>query len=421
MSSQLSEFVNPDQQALLEQALEDLECGDFHQRWEVAQTLARLGAIAVDPLILRLTDEDTDAEVRWFIVRILGQFETEAVVQALVDVLRTVKPDEPDEDTTVREMAAAALANLGSDAVVALVPLLNLAELRLLVTEALAQIRHPETIAPLMQVVQDPNPQVRAIAIEALGSFPDQAISEVLILALKDPVAAVRKEAVIALGMRSEWEETLQLTQQLQPLLWDTQSSVVQQVQIALSRFKTPAAAAALFEQLSSALVPLPIQLGAVRALGWFETAEALTVLRQFSLELLQAKPETSLSSESLALYQEILQETIQGIGRTSEPHLQEQAVDLLVDILSCHHPVLELPQIKQQIALGLGKLGKFKALEPLIHLLAETHIGVRLHCVTALKQLADSHTYDYLKTFASQENLAPTLRQGVLVALAEW
>lgn len=358
MSSPLSEFINPDLQELLGQALAELECGDFHQRWEVAQTLARLGKIAIDPLILRLTDEETDAEVRWFIVRILGQFETEAVVQALVDVLQTVKPDELEEDTTVREMAAVALANLGPDAVDALVPLLNLAELRLLVTEALAQIRHPRTIAPLLQVVQDPNPQIRAIAIEALGSFPDPPISEVLISALKDPVAAVRKEAVIALGMRSELEATLQLTQQLQPLLWDTQSSVVQQAQLALSRLKTSTAAAALLEQLSSSLVPLSVKLGAVRALGWFETVEALTVLRQFSLELLQAEPETPLSSESLALYQEILQEIIQGIGRMSQPHLRERAMDLLVDILRCHHPVLESPQIKQQIALGLGKLG---------------------------------------------------------------
>ncbi|NJK37833.1 MAG: HEAT repeat domain-containing protein [Oscillatoriales cyanobacterium RM2_1_1] len=419
MSKPSSEFSNREQQTILEAALESLESGDFQERWEAAKAIAQLGEFAINPLVQHLTDDGLDPEARWFMVRILGQLNSahlETVVLALVGVLQTIKVDETAEEAAVREMAAIALANLGQPAIAVLVPLLETPKLRGLTTQALAQMRHPETIGPLLQVVADPDPGVRAIALEALGNFQHPEIPAVLIQGLQDSSAPVRKEAVTALGLRSELETSLQLTAIIQPLLWDVQADVVQQAQIALSRYKTPTAARALFEQLSSHFVPLPIKLGAIRALGWFETGEALEYLEQFLSSL-------GSSASTLSIEGQILlgRETIQVIGRTGEPDLQIQAVAVLISLLDSKAPVLDFPQIKQQIAWGLGHLGHAKALEPLFYLLAEPHTGIRLHCITALKQLATPQTYEYLQEFARQQNLTPGLQQGISLALAEW
>jgi len=46
-------------------------------------------------------------------------------------------------------------------------------------------------------------------------------------------------------------------------------------------------------------------------------------------------------------------------------------------------------PSVKQAIALSLGQLGDMQAIDPLIQLLADADAGVKLHVITALKQLA--------------------------------
>jgi HEAT repeat protein len=55
-------------------------------------------------------------------------------------------------------------------------------------------------VPALLQVVDDANPQVRTYAIEALGSFHDPRIPPLLLNALQDTHATVRKEALAALG-----------------------------------------------------------------------------------------------------------------------------------------------------------------------------------------------------------------------------
>jgi HEAT repeat protein len=158
-------------------------------------------------------------------------------------------------------MAATALSSLGDSAIEALASLLSEPDSRLLATTALSQIRRPEIITPLLGVVDDPQVAVRSMAIEALSSFHDSRIPPVLLKALKDHAAVVRKEAVIGLGLRSDLREELDLLNQLKPLLYDFNPDVCQQAAIALGRMGTDEAADALFKVLQSPATPAPFKL----------------------------------------------------------------------------------------------------------------------------------------------------------------
>ncbi len=408
---------NPE--VVLNTALTLLDEGDFQQRWDAAKILSNLGNLAVEPLLHILQDEEDDLEKRWFVARILGEFDAEKVMEPLVNLLNRAKTEATEEDISLQEMAAATLAGLGGSAIAPLSRLLEQENSRLFATNALAQVRDAATIPPLLTVVNDPDPQVRAVAIEALGSFHDPRVPPVLLQALTDPVAAVRKEAVIGLGVRPDLVNDYNLVEQLKPLLWDIRAEVCQQTQFALGRFKTDEAATALFEQLQSDSVPNPLKIDAIRALGWISIPSALTDLQQFIWQLNpKVNPNLPLSSNSDDLI--LCQEVIQVLGRVESSHLQEQATTILIDLMNQNHPALVHPTIKQLIALNLGKIGGTSALDPLIQLLEDPNPSVRLHCISALKQLPPQKTHERLQTLLDQDSLNPALKEGISMALLE-
>ena len=380
---------------ILSLALEVLYSGDFRERWEVAKVLPKFGSCAITPLISILEDEDAEIEERWFAGRILGEFDDPAVVTALVESLKTAD----DEELTVA--AAAALANIGSPAVEALTGLLADPNTRLLAVRSLAQIRRSETIAPLMGVVEDPEATIRAAAIEALGSFHDSRVPPILIKALKDTAAQVRKEAVIGLGMRSDLLPKLDLVTHVRSLLFDFNLEVCQQAAIALGRLGTEEAAAALYGVLLSPHTPIRLKVDIVRSLPQTAT----------SLEHLQK----ALSIESPELWQEI----IMVLGRVEEPKLVPLAAKILQSALDIGSPTAQNPKVKQAMAMTWGHLGDPLAIKPLIELLADPDAGIRLHCIAALKKFPTAK--EKLQQLATDEKLTPELKQGVAIALQEW
>lgn len=388
--------------ACLEQALslalEVLEAGDFQDRWGIAKLFPRLGPIAIPPLIAILKDEAADLEHRWFVARILGEFNHPVVVTALVDLLQT------PEDEDLSEMAAAALANLGPATITALSNSLTEEHSRLLAVRSLAQIRRTETIEPLLSVVRDPQVIIRATAIEALSSFHDPRIHPILIHALDDPAAPVRQVAVMGLGLRSDLLEQLDLVGLIQPLLWDFDLDVCQQAATALGRLGTQSATAGLFQALMAATTPVPLQIRIIRALGWIETASGLACLQQ-----------------ALMLEAEVCQESVTVLGQAKQPELRSKAAKILVDLLHSNHSTTRKPTIKQAICLSLGELGETSATKPLIQLLADSNTGVRLHAIAALKKLAPQTAYYELESLAKAENIKPELQQGIVIAIREW
>ncbi|MEG5170792.1 HEAT repeat domain-containing protein [Microcoleus sp. B3-D7] len=396
----------PQEQDILEQAvslaIEALEWGDFQDRWEIAKVLPNLGNGAIAPLIAVLEDEDADTEPRWFAARILGKFDRPEVIQALVELVK-------NSDEELSQIAAETLGNFGPTAIESLATLLLQEDSRQFATAALAQIRRTETIPPLLSVVGDSQVAVRAHAIEALSSFHDSRIPPVLVAALKDPATGVRKEAVRALGVRAYLDAELDLVNLLKPLLSDIRLEVCQQAAIAIGRVKTDAAAAALFELLRSPLTPVELQIEAVRALSWMETATALAYLHQ------------TLRAQFTNIHSTVYQEIVTVLGRVEKPELKAAAAEILIDLLKTGHPAVQEAVSKKSLALGLGKLGDMRGLDALIPMLGDADSSVRLHCMAAIKQLGAAEVRQKLESLVKQDNLEPRLKQGIVIALQEW
>ncbi|MEH2379551.1 MAG: HEAT repeat domain-containing protein [Nostoc sp.] len=385
---------------LLTLALSMLEMGDFQQRWEITKVLTNLGNIAIPPLTDILEDEDAEEELRWYAARTLGEFQHPEAIASLVELLKT------DEDEELKAIAATALGQMGTVAIATLSELLLDEDTRLLAVRSLYCIRQPETITPLLSVVQDPQAAIRAAAIEALSSFHDERVPPVLLNAVDDIAATVRRAAVLGLSFRPDLRQALDLVTRLQPKLYDFNLEVCCAAAVSLSRMGSDDAAKYLFDLLISPQTPIKLQLETIRALSWVGTPR--------SLEYLQTAFHQSTSE---TLWQEI----VKVLGRVQKPQLTTPAAEILLQILPSQHPATEIANVKSAIALSLGQLGKMQAIEPLISLLADSNASVRLHAIAALKNLDSEAAHQQLQQFATNATLTPDLQQGIAIALAEW
>jgi HEAT repeat protein len=392
----------------LETALAILKTGDFQSRWDAAKVIPTFGEAAIAPLLDLLEAEAADeAELPWFVAKILGNLNHPAAIDSLVRVLQSTQQSE------VTAIAAVALANYGSAAIAPLTALLSQPATQLIAVQALAQVQHPAVVPPLLTVVNDSPADVRSAAIEALSHFYDPAITTALQAALQDPNTAVRRAAVVALGIQAEQGDRQALTEMLSPLLWDLNPEVCRQVTVALGRLGTDAAIEALARGLCSAHTPIVLRLDIVQALIWVGTVAALATLHQF----LEASS-TNSGAANFAVEQAI----IIALGRLENPEAQRAASQLLLDLLHHQHPVAQTAQGQQYIARSLGQLRDPQAVEALIGLLSESNACVRLHAISALKQLEAAGSYQRLQALKAEAPvLSAALRAGVETALQEW
>ncbi|MEH1883474.1 HEAT repeat domain-containing protein [Nostoc sp.] len=403
--SQHPEIVK-NREYLLKLTLSILEVGDFQQRWEITKVLTNLGNIAIPPLIEILEDEDAEEELRWYAARTLGEFQQPEAIAPLVELLKT------DEDEELKAIAATALGQMGTVAIAAFSELLLDEDTRLVAVRSLSCIPQTETITPLLSVVQDSQAIIRTAAIEALSSFHDERVAPILLNALDDIAATVRRAAVLGLGFRPDLREALDLVKRFQLKLYDFNLDVCCAAAVSLSRMGCDEAAKHLFDLLISPQTPIKLQLETIRALSWMETPSSLEYLQ---IAFTQCTSET--------LWQEIV--TV--LGRVQKPQTT-QAAEILLQILRClscgtltQHPATEIANVKSAIALSLGQLGEIQAIEPLIWLLADSNVSVRLHAIAALKNLDGEAAHQKLLQLANNAALTPDLQQGIAIALAEW
>lgn len=386
---------------LLKLALQSLKFGDFQDRWDVAKLFPSFGVAAIAPLLDLLQDQDADSEAQWFAIRILSGFNHPSVITALVNLLKTSTNEE------LNGMAATALAAMGSGAIEILSQLMEQDSTRRLATQTLSQIRHSATVPLLLNVVHDQDAQVRATAIEALSSFHTPDITNVLIQALTDPATTVRRAAVTGLGFCHADVAELDLVSHLRPLLLDLNLEVCRQTAIALGRLGTPTATNALFQTLHSLNTPESLAIELIRALGWVGTSDALHYLQRSLIQL----PLTEL----------VRQEILVVLGRVDHPDQKRQATQILLDLLQQDGSFAQSISARQAIVLALGQLGDLAALNPLIHLLADPHVSVRLHVISALKTLAPEVAHQRLQQLVQSEPSDSELGRGVAIALQEW
>ena len=350
-----------------ELAVEMLIKADFQHKWEITKLVPLFGENIIPPLTTLVKDETVEADVRWFICQILGQFGNETVVLTLVELL------EQTTDSELIAMAGKTLSKIGNSAIDALVDLLAQPEYRFLAVQSLSYIRTAATIDPLLKVVTAPEPELRTIAIRALGSFHDRRVPPVLITALQDVASNVRKEAAIALGFRPDLCHELNLVTHLQPLLYDLNLEVCRQAAVSLGRMKQEAATAALFKVLQADTTPINLKLDLVKALGWSEISSAINYLQQ------------ALTNSSELVTQEII--TV--LGRITPPELKLQATQVLVDFWQDTNHQLYSSQIKQALATSLGELRCNCAQQSLEQLAADEDRKVKLHVLAALKKIS--------------------------------
>jgi HEAT repeat protein len=368
-NNSMSEFETDFSDLTLEMALEILENGDFQQRWDLAKILPKFGETIIKPLLTRLEDPTIETEEKWFIIKILGDFNQQEVIEILIKILSET------EDQELKEITITSLSKIGSDAIKLLTILLENPDSRYLATLTLAQIRSLEVINPLLTVVNDPDLLVRKTAIQALGSYYDPRVLPVLTEKLTDFHSIIRQEALIGLNLWIDQEE-LGLVEIIKPLLNDLNLEVCQQAAITLTKAKTPEVAEALFNILVKPTTPISLQITLIHSLAWLEIPIGLDYLQE------------SLSQ----VRSEIIKEIISSLGRISQDDLKPQAGKILLDFFNSGHPSLEETSIKQELTQAWGNLAYLPSQKALV-ILKEDHIAsVRLHAVAALKRFASKN-----------------------------
>lgn len=335
------------------------------------QALDRLGEIIADPLAA--------FEQRWQAGRLLGQLPGAAAQ------LTALLTDGEDEELT--GILAGAVASAGAGAIAGLAAALERKETRSAAAAALAKICHPAIVAPLLTVTTDTDPQVRAIAIEALANFVgdrDGARSGPIIAALEaaltDPATVVRRAAVDGLATQGARDafggEALLMV--LRPRLDDLDFVTCERAAAAIARLKTPEAAQAIAAVLHRPTTPPPLQLALVPCLLWTETPEAIAAVEPWLSN--PVAPDLRLT-------------VVRHLGRIQTPALRRIAA--IAMMRHCDPLPNDDLDLKQAIATAAGQLGD-PSLRPMLEQLGrDRDRRVSLQAIASLQALTKA-TQDF-------------------------
>lgn len=157
-------------------------------RSSAVETLVRLGRDSIP--LLRARAHDGDADVRKFVVDILGDIGDESSLSTLIEALG-------DDDPNVMVSAAENLGKVGCAAAVApLLAALRRPELslRFTVLEALGRIGRPVPMAAVSPFLEDP--LLKKAVFECLGAVGAEEAVSVLVQGLAEPSRGCREAAV---------------------------------------------------------------------------------------------------------------------------------------------------------------------------------------------------------------------------------
>ncbi len=398
------------QDSVIEALVLALEWGDFQVRWDVANVLPKLGDRAIEPLLEWLQEEDLDADVQWFGIRMLGRWAGDAGLTRLLEVLKSGAPD-------LQAMALSVLIQQGNAILDRIPPLLATGETRLLAVKILSGIRNRDTLSLLLTVVTDENPDIRTVALEALSSFQDERLGLVFIQALSDPVTSVRQTAAMAIGFcqtLSAFDRTVHLV----PLLWDIQISVSCAAASSLGRINHEDSISALQKALFHQ--PLPTLLGLELARSLFHIGNTLgyedAIVGLGAYVMTSVTTETNISIQNKS-NSDVISEIFRLLGRVETPIAKHIA---LYTVLKCLEQQ-NLNPIDRTLAItALGQLRDPRSIDPLIQQLIHPAPSLRLHILHALQLIDPLIAFDRLKS-QSALPLPDALQNGIHFALTEW
>ncbi len=347
---------------ILAWSLQVLTQGDFADSWQVAKVLPKLGDLAVQPLLDLLQNTELEAATHWCVGKILGESRSALVVAGVIEQLSQDPPAE------LAEILVRVLTDLGTPAIQQLTQLLAISHQRQSAVLALGQIRHSQTIEPLISVVSDPDSVIRRVAIEALGSFHDVRVPPVLITALTDFDSNVRRLAVVSLGMRPDLTTEMQLVDRIAPLLQDPYPGVYLAASRALGRMGNEAAAIALEDCYQRTTCPVDLRKQIVSAWGAIDLPITLDYLGQV---LWSADTETALVA-------------IRALDRLKN---QQPAVAKLLAKYIQNPAANNSPRLRQELTAVLGNMPDSLGVESIVWLLADPDKRVRWQATYCLQQ----------------------------------
>ncbi|MBE9063660.1 HEAT repeat domain-containing protein [cf. Phormidesmis sp. LEGE 11477] len=432
----------------IDQAIASLEENDFHSHWQSAKQLSEQISQWGDrpiPHLIHCLRAASDPNTQWFLVRILSQFDQAEVIEAIAELLATTQ----SEDLQIE--AHRALTRIGGSAIETVSALLdreNPIEQRILAVKVLAHIRRSQAIDPLLSVVEDSSAEIRAIALEALGSFHDPRITPVLLAALKTTTkpdaqtdtnsadVSICIEAIRTLGRRSDLLPQVDLVNPLRQCLRRQDLRIAQESAIALGRLGTKEAVAALSQTLMQP-VATPVKAAIVRALGWIETESAV---RSLAIAFEQSAP---------LIMPAIKPEIARALGQTRQPQLKSQAAspliawlhrensqptnnlspDSLTDQSAANQSANEWKNLsaqpvsafKQAVVSALAGLGQTDAIAALIPLLADSDLRIQMHARSALHQIDPEAARAQIQRYLISARHSNVLKDKVKESLKTW
>lgn len=179
---------------------------DTTVRQKAADALARLGTVAIEPVVRYLTN--WNGPIGTTIPKLIGELRA-------VPALNLLLGHVADRDPATRAAIAGALGSIGSelamkndenrlshDVIPTLLDLLRDLDpdVKVAAARSLGLLAIPETVDALLDELPDDNPAVRIAAADALGRIGDRrAVDSLSRLASEDPQLAVRRTAEAAL------------------------------------------------------------------------------------------------------------------------------------------------------------------------------------------------------------------------------
>lgn len=173
--------------------LSNLLRGDLQAQAQNA--LMEMGPVVVEPLCRILLDEDNP--LRFYAVDLLTKIHDERAVKPLISVLGV-------RVNGIGPLAATALIGVGTPAVNDLIVCLTSEEpeIRKLAIKALGEIKDERSLESLLTTLKDENLDVRRQALLAVFNFQSDPVMEAALTALHDP--SLRVEASLFLGAKND-------------------------------------------------------------------------------------------------------------------------------------------------------------------------------------------------------------------------
>ncbi len=351
----LADFDAGEARKLLLPMLDDV---DESVRLEAARVLGRKRVAEAVPRVSEWLAAG-EKQVRVAAADVLGDIGDVSATQALTRVLS-------DSESEVRRAAVDALGRIGGEA--AVVPLIGRLDdenmqVRREAAERLMHLGDPLAVIPLVERFVDSAKEVRIAAIRAVGRLGDERAVPALLRLLRDPLEEVRVSAAEALGNL----EATAATDDLIPLLGRGSDEFRVKVAYALGKIGDERAVREL-----------------VRALG-------VEALRGAAREALQA-----VGAAAVPALVSCLEGGLDGCDAAAAVIVLRQAGDARATPALLAE--LGRPRARREsVVAALGAIGDERALVPLLALLEDSSLELRVQVLEAIAPIMDGRAGDVL------------------------